>query len=106
MKMYLEFTLHESFYFFIKIRLSRKFSIFYDFIVIPLYVHYEPMLKMNEVIFFGYSSTLGAGTKIEFLTDQGETLRNEYLLCKNFKPGFGFFVPRTVFNSHSGPASL
>ena len=49
---------------------------------------------------------IGAGTKIEFLTDQGETLRNEYLLCKNFKTGFGFFVPRTVFSSHSGPASL
>ena len=28
---------------------------------------------------------IGAGTKIEFLTDQGETLSNEYLLCKNFK---------------------
>ena len=49
---------------------------------------------------------VGAGTKIEFLTDQGETLRNEYFSCKNFKTGFGSFVPRTVFSSHSGPASL
>ena len=52
------------------------------------------------------AQAVGAGTKIEFLTDQGETHRNEYLLCKNFKTGFGFFVPRTVFSSHSGPASL
>ena len=49
---------------------------------------------------------VGAGTKIEFLIDQGETLRNEYLLCKNFKTRFGFFVPRTVFSSHFGPAWL
>ena len=48
---------------------------------------------------------IGAGTKIEFLTDQGETLRNEYLLCKNFKTGFGFFVTRTVFSHQLCPRS-
>ena len=50
--------------------------------------------------------SLGAGTKIEFLTDQGETLRNEYLLCKNFKTGYGFFVTRTVFSHQLCPRSL
>ena len=40
------------------------------------------------------------------ILDSGETFRNEYLLCKNFKTGFGFFVPQTVFSSHFGPAWL
>ena len=34
----------------------------------------------------------GAGTKIEFLTDQGETIRNEYLCPKEPKTVFRFFV--------------
>ena len=50
--------------------------------------------------------SIGAGTKIEFLTDQGKTLRNEYLLCKNFKTSFRFFVPRTVFSLRFGPGRL
>ena len=49
---------------------------------------------------------VGAGTKIEFLTDQGETLRNVYLLYKNFKTGVGFFVTRTVFSHQLCPRSL
>ena len=39
------------------------------------------------------------------ISDSGETHRNEYLLCKNFKTGFGFFVPRTVFSSQLCPRS-
>ena len=73
--------------------------------------HFIQRYKVPNTLFFwafsdGTPCILGAGTKIEFLTDQGETLMSEYLLCKNFKTGFGFFVPRTVFSSPSGPASL
>ena len=79
--------------------------------LIPLPLPRKAPPALARPLLFGalplaHSPSLGAGTKIEFLTDQGETLRNEYLLCKNFKTGFGFFVPWTVFSSHSGPASL
>ena len=67
-------------------------------------VHYA--WRKHHLTFIVTTFILGAGTKIEFLTDEGETLRNKYLLCKNFKTGFGFFVPRTVFCSHFGPARL
>ena len=49
---------------------------------------------------------VGAGTKIEFFTDQGETIRNEYLCPKELKTVFGFFVTLTAFSPQSGPARL
>ena len=39
------------------------------------------------------------------ISDSGETHRNEYLLCKNFKTGFRFFVTRTVFSHQLCPRS-
>ena len=37
---------------------------------------------------------LGMGTKIKFLSDQGKTIRNEYLCCKGLKTAFGFVCSR------------
>ena len=46
------------------------------------------------------------GTKIEFFTDQGETIRNEYLCPKELETVFRFFVTLTAFSPQSGPAWL
>ena len=51
---------------------------------------FKSSLIMNSPILW-HGRPLGAGTKIEFLTDQGETLRNEYLLGKNFQNWFRIF---------------
>ena len=58
---------------------------------------------MNDIIKY---RKVGAGTKIEFFTDQGETIRNEYLCPKELKTVFGFFVTLTAFSPQSGPARL
>ena len=67
--------------------------------------NYLYLIYANYINMYSENTDIGTrgGHKI---SDSGETHRNEYLLCKNFKTGFGFFVPRTVFSSHSGPASL
>ena len=51
---------------------------------------------------------LGEGTKIEFLTNQGESIRNNYLCHLELKTVFGLLATLiTVFISpHFGPAWL
>ena len=53
-----------------------------------------------------FHPALGSGTKIEFFTDQGETIRNEYLCPNELKTVFRYFVTLTDFIPQSGPAWL